>query len=237
MNPYVDDKSDLDQRMMRPSRILQALSPELASESDWPAARWRASPTRSGARPKTSISAPFTASAPPAWWSRCGRITGSSLASPTPIAGFASLYPVMIAHRRDYASVCQARGRIVIGPDWREGRGRIVPLDRLPKDQSTMTCAYSYPIQGICSDICMKALTEVDRLLLRESIDGHLVGWIRDELLVETREADVDRVKALLQSEMERAFIDTFPAATRNKLIEVKVAPNWAAIKEKEKKP
>jgi DNA polymerase I-like protein with 3'-5' exonuclease and polymerase domains len=83
----------------------------------------------------------------------------------------------------------------------------------------------------------MKALTEVDRLPLRESIDGHLVGWIRDELLVETREADVDRVKALLQSEMERAFIDTFPAATRNKLIEVKVAPNWAAIKEKEKKP
>ena len=27
----------------------------------------------------------------------------------------------MIAHRRDYAGVCQARGRIVIGPDWREG--------------------------------------------------------------------------------------------------------------------
>ena len=151
------------------------------------------------------------------------------------LAAFARLYPVMIAHRRDYAGICQARGRIVIGPDWREGKGRIVPLDRLPKDQSTTTCAYSYPIQGICADICMKALTEVDRRLLDDKIDGRLVGWIHDELLVETREADVDRVKAVLQNEMERAFIETFPSATRNQLIEVKVAPNWAGIKEKVK--
>jgi DNA polymerase-1 len=153
------------------------------------------------------------------------------------LAGFASLYPVMIAHRRDYAAVCQTRGRIVIGPDWREGRGRIVPLDRLPKDQSTTTCAFSYPIQGICSDICSAALTEVDRPLLADKIDGRLVGWIHDELIVETRETHVDRVKALLQSEMEKAFLSTFPTATLNKLIEVKVAANWAAIKERAKAP
>jgi len=153
------------------------------------------------------------------------------------LAGFASLYPVMIAHRRDYASVCQAHGRIIIGPDWREGKGRIVPLDRLPKDQSTTTCAYSYPIQGICADICMKALTAVDRRLLAERIDARLVAWIHDELLVETRKADVDRVKVLLQREMEQAFIDTFPAATLNQLVEVKVATNWAAIKAKQPIP
>jgi DNA polymerase I len=149
------------------------------------------------------------------------------------LAGFASLYPTMIAHRRDYAGVCQARGAIIIGPDWREGKGRIVPPDRLPADQSTTTCAFSYPIQGICADICMKALTEVDRRLLAEKIDGRLVGWIHDELLVETREAYVDQVKALLQNEMEQAFIATFPTATRNKLIEVKVALNWAGVKAK----
>ena len=153
------------------------------------------------------------------------------------LEGFTALYPVMIAHRREYASACQAHGRIIIGPEWREGKGRIVPLDRLPKDQSTMTCAYSYPIQGVCSDICMKALAEVDRRLLAENIDGRLVGWIHDELIVEAREADVERVKAILQSEMERAFIDTFPAATLRDLIEVKVAQNWAAIKEKAKAP
>ena len=153
------------------------------------------------------------------------------------LAGFASLYPTMIAHRRDYAGVCQARGRIIIGPDWREGKGRIVTLDRLPKDQSTTTCAFSYPIQGVCADVCMMALTHVDRRLLADKIDGRLVGWIHDELIVETRETHVEHVKALLQSEMEKAFLSTFPTATLNKLIEVKTALNWAAIKEKAKAP
>ena len=71
----------------------------------------------------------------------------------------------------------------------------------------------------------------------RKRSTAALVGWIHDELIVEAREADVDRVKAILQSEMEQAFIDIFPAATRNNLIEVKVAANWAAVKEKTKAP
>ena len=153
------------------------------------------------------------------------------------IAGFTSLYSVLVEHRRDYAAICQARGKIVIGPCWREGKGRVVPLDRLPEDQSTLTCAYSYPIQGGCADVAMIAIAAVDRRLLEEKINARLVGSIHDELIVEAREADVDRVKAILQSEMEQAFIDIFPAATRNKLIEVKVAPNWAAVKAKNKPP
>jgi hypothetical protein len=36
---YVDDRSDLEARAMRPSRVLQALSPELAPGSDWSEAR------------------------------------------------------------------------------------------------------------------------------------------------------------------------------------------------------
>jgi len=36
---FIDDKSDLDARMMRPSTILQALSPALAPDSDWPDAK------------------------------------------------------------------------------------------------------------------------------------------------------------------------------------------------------
>ncbi len=74
----------------------------------------------------------------------------------------------------------------------------------------------------------MTALTAVDRRLLADKIDGRLVAWIHDELIVEAREADVDRVKAILQHEMERAFVATFPTATLRDLIEVKVASNWA---------
>ena len=103
---------------------------------------------------------------------------------------FERLYPTTIAHRREYAHACQVKRHIIIGPEWREGRGRIVPLARLPEDQSPTTCAYSYPIQGICADVCMKAITDVDRRLREQAIDGRLIAWIHDELIVEAREAD-----------------------------------------------
>jgi DNA polymerase I-like protein with 3'-5' exonuclease and polymerase domains len=148
---------------------------------------------------------------------------------------FERLYPTMIAHRREYAHACQVRRHIIIGPDWREGRGRIVPLARLPEDQSPATCAYSYPIQGVCADICMKAIADLDKRLREQNIDGRLVGWIHDELIVEAREAYADRVKAALKDAMERAFLGIFPTATRNKLVEVKTGLTWAAVKEKKK--
>jgi len=150
---------------------------------------------------------------------------------------FERLYPVMIAHRREYAHAAQVKGHIVIGPGWREGRGRIIPIARLPLDQSPTTCAYSYPIQGICADICMKAIAEVDKYLLDHNIDARLVAWIHDEFLVEGREADAERIKALLKGAMERAFIDIFPQATLNKLVDVKVGRTWAETKEKAKPP
>jgi DNA polymerase I-like protein with 3'-5' exonuclease and polymerase domains len=151
------------------------------------------------------------------------------------LATFERLYPMLIANRREYAGICQTKGRIIIGPDWREGRGRIVPLERLPPDQSTTTCAYSYPIQGICANVAMKAIADVDSRLRDQAIDGRLVGWLHDELLIEAREADAERVKFIVKNAMERAFIDTFPAATLNKLVEVKVGRTWAETKEKKK--
>jgi DNA polymerase I len=151
------------------------------------------------------------------------------------LAVFERLYPTMIAHRREYAHACQVKRHIVIGPHWREGRGRIVPLARLPEDQSPATCAYSYPVQGLASDIAMKAIADLDKRLRDQNIDGRLVGWIHDELIVEAREADAERVKLALKDAMERAFISVFPAATLNKLVEVKTGANWAAVKEKAK--
>jgi DNA polymerase-1 len=153
------------------------------------------------------------------------------------LTGFERLYPTMIAHRREYAHICQVKRQIIIGPDWREGRGRVVPIARLPEDQSPTTCTYSYPIQGGCADICMKALADIDKRLRDQNIDARLVAWIHDEFIVEAREADADRVKAILKDAMERAFLDVFPQATLNKLVEVKSGPTWAAVKEKKKAP
>jgi DNA polymerase I-like protein with 3'-5' exonuclease and polymerase domains len=148
---------------------------------------------------------------------------------------FEQLYPDLMAHRREYVRVCQSRGFIVIGKDWREGRGRIVPFARLPKDQTERTCCLSYPIQGLCADVCMTAIADVDRRLREERLDARLVAWIHDELIVEGRERDREQIKALLKDAMEQAFLMFFPAATLLKLVEVNVGRNWAAVKEKKK--
>jgi DNA polymerase-1 len=148
------------------------------------------------------------------------------------LAMFEGLYPDMIANRRTYAAICQAKGRIIIGPRWREGLGRIVPIGRLPEDQSPTTCAFSYPIQGICSDIAMKAITDLDQRLRDQHVDGRIVGWIHDELIVEAREADAELIEFMLKDTMERAFLEVFPQATLLKLVEVKAGATWGAIKE-----
>ena len=142
----------------------------------------------------------------------------------------------MIAHRREYAQACQLRRAIIIGTGWREGKGRIVPLAHLPPDQSPTTCAYSYPIQGICADAAMMAIVDLDQRLREQNIEARIIGWIHDELIVEGREADGDRIKALLKDTMERAFLAVFPQATLLKLVEVKSGLTWAALKQKVKK-
>jgi DNA polymerase-1 len=149
------------------------------------------------------------------------------------LIAFEQLYPDLMAHRREYVRVCQVRGAIVIDANWREGRGRIVPFARLPADQTPKTCACNYPIQGLSADICMKAIADVDRRLREEGVDGRLVGWIHDELIVEVRERDAGQVRALLKDAMEKAFLEVFPKATLLNLVEVKTGENWAAVKEK----
>jgi DNA polymerase I-like protein with 3'-5' exonuclease and polymerase domains len=81
----------------------------------------------------------------------------------------------------------------------------------------------------------MKAIADVDRRLREGAIDGRLVGWIHDELIVEVGKRDASRVKPLLKDTMEQAFLAIFPAATLLNLVEVNVGPNWAAVKEKKK--
>jgi DNA polymerase I-like protein with 3'-5' exonuclease and polymerase domains len=151
------------------------------------------------------------------------------------LAAFEQLYTDLMAHRREYVQVCQKRGAIVVGSEWRDGRGRIVPFARLPKDQPIRTCCLSYPIQGLCADVCMKAVAEVDRRLIEERLEARLVAWVHDELIVEASEREAEAVKTLLKDAMEQAFLDVFPKATLLKLVEVNVGPNWAAVKEKKK--
>jgi DNA polymerase-1 len=146
---------------------------------------------------------------------------------------FAQAYPDAMRNRGAYATRCLREQRIVIGRDRHATTGRIIPLRRLRRDQNPTTCAFAYPIQGINAVIAMAAMADIDRELRVQRVDGGLVIFNHDEFVLEVREKDVERAKALLKAAMERAFLEVFPGAALNKLVEVHVGPNWAATKEK----
>ncbi|MBQ0010975.1 MAG: DNA polymerase I, partial [Ruminococcus sp.] len=65
--------------------------------------------------------------------------------------------------------------------------------------------AMNSPIQGTAADVIKIAMIHVARRLEEEKLDAHLILQVHDELIIECREKDVEQVKTLLTSEMEKA--------------------------------
>ena len=63
--------------------------------------------------------------------------------------------------------------------------------------------ALNMPIQGTAADIIKLAMIRVDARLRAEGLEARLVLQVHDELIVECPEGEAERVKALLQEEME----------------------------------
>jgi DNA polymerase I-like protein with 3'-5' exonuclease and polymerase domains len=169
------------------------------------------------------------------WKGSEGKIRISSAEAQALLDGFASTYPDLIRNRSEYTDWCLANSCIVIGRDWREFRGRIIPFSDLDEDDSPERCAFNYPIQGICVDISMSAIAAVRRDLIAAEIDGRLAIWAHDEIVLEVREDHAERAKAILTRDMEQAFINVFPEASLIKLVEAQIGPNWSAVKEKKR--
>ena len=86
--------------------------------------------------------------------------------------------------------------------------------------------AMNSPIQGTAADIIKIAMIHVDRRLREEGLESRLILQIHDELLIETRENEIDRVKEILEHEMVAA------ASLRVPLIaEVKQGNTWYEAK------
>jgi DNA polymerase-1 len=149
---------------------------------------------------------------------------------------FANTYPDFAKKwRKEHYLRCKAAGHIVIGRDADRGVGRIVPLSRIPPDRSDYTASCNYPIQGTCADAAMRAITAIDDMLFEAGIDGGLVAFIHDELILEVAKADASRAAELLEKAMNDAFEETFPGSRElgllNGLVEAKIGANWARVK------
>lgn len=104
------------------------------------------------------------------------------------------------------------------------------PLPWQTQLKRTLCC--NAPIQGACADAAMRALILVDATLSAAGIDGGLVLFVHDEIVVEVPEAEGERARAIVVEAMTRAFAETFPAAPLNGLVETKVSAAWGPREE-----
>jgi DNA polymerase I-like protein with 3'-5' exonuclease and polymerase domains len=62
-------------------------------------------------------------------------------------------------------------------------------------------------------------------------IRGGLIGTVHDELLCEVVEDDAEDARDLLGACMLMAFVETFPKASQEGVVEAKVGKSWDAVR------
>ena len=82
--------------------------------------------------------------------------------------------------------------------------------------------AMNSPIQGSAADIIKIAMINVSRKLKESGLDAKLILQVHDELLIESKREDADKVANILQTEMENAVELAVPL-----IAEVSAGENW----------
>jgi DNA polymerase family A len=116
-----------------------------------------------------------------------------------------------------------------------QGRGvghwSVFPKSRVPEGKSFYTRCCNLSVQGACADASMLALAAVDAALLDAGIDGALIAWLHDELVLEVRADQADDAAKILKQAMVDASAETFPGAPLNGLVQPRAAPSWGEAK------
>ncbi len=86
--------------------------------------------------------------------------------------------------------------------------------------------AINMPIQGTASDIVKIAMLKVDEALQREGLKTQMIMQVHDELLFESPEAEVEKAKEIIKTEMEKAVKLDVPLTA-----EIGAGDNWMLTK------
>ena len=114
---------------------------------------------------------------------------------------------------------------------------RIWPSCGLPCMAARETSALRYtlcsnaPVQGACADAGMLALIKIDAALRDYAIDGGLVMFIHDEIVIEVVEHQAELARAILEHCMVEAFAEAFPTAPLTGVVATNVGVTWGAAK------
>jgi DNA polymerase I-like protein with 3'-5' exonuclease and polymerase domains len=137
---------------------------------------------------------------------------------------FFAAFPQLAQWRFDNYNTCKARGFVRIGC------GRVVEAAWEPGGLRFTQCC-NLPIQGICADCIMRAITMVHLRLRAARVRGGLVASVHDELLLEVHEDDAEKARTILEETMIEAFTITFPGAPITGLLTAKIGTNWSEVK------
>jgi DNA polymerase I len=148
---------------------------------------------------------------------------------------FKDSYSGLVRGQKEHHERCQESLRIVIGKDAAHGIGRIFPFSRLKEGDNGYTRSRNLPIQGACADASMLALSLVDDRLFDAEIDGGPVAWLHDEIVMEVAIENANRAAEILKQVMIDGFAETFPGGPLKGLVDLHIAANWAAAKERPK--
>lgn len=83
--------------------------------------------------------------------------------------------------------------------------------------------ALNMPVQGTAADVIKLAMVNVHRRLKEEELEARLILQVHDELIVECPESEAERVRTLLEKEMENAVHYSVPL-----IAEAHVGHSWA---------
>lgn len=123
---------------------------------------------------------------------------------------------VRLGHERGYAQTLSGRRRYL--PELASGNFNVRAFGE--------RCAMNSPIQGTAADIIKLAMIAVDEALRREDLKAKLILQVHDELIVESPQEEVERVRTLVRSCMEGVMDLSVPLKT-----DISVGRNWRACK------
>ncbi len=138
---------------------------------------------------------------------------------------FFSRFPQLASWRADNYDRIQQQGFVRIGA------GRVVEAAWEWQGQISFPQCCNLPIQGICADAMLRAITIAHARMSAARVRGGLVATRHDELLAEVAAEDAERARDVLQDSMIDAFELTFPGAPTERVAEAKIGPTWADVK------
>lgn len=88
----------------------------------------------------------------------------------------------------------------------------------------------NHPVQGSCAEIMLLALVYIRQMI--KGTSARLLATVHDEVMLECKPEDTEKVKALVKEAMEKAYLKILPSGRTIKgLVDPSSGANWAEAK------